>query len=96
MVGGNIPSANALAEMEARAREETKQERDELRSPERVLRKSKNADKGKKKGKGKELVEEFSYSLDPQVHLRINYDKFGVLLRNEVSSLLREKSELIT
>ncbi|KAK4684578.1 DNA-directed RNA polymerase III subunit RPC3, partial [Tremellales sp. Uapishka_1] len=78
--GEAMPSAQNLVRMETKAISEVDEERETLRSIERVLIKSKRTDKS---SKGKDKAE-FSYSLNPTISLRINYDKFGVLIRNQL------------
>jgi DNA-directed RNA polymerase III subunit RPC3 len=73
-------SANQLAEVEAESNYEVLMERDEQRNLHRILEKT---EKRRKKKKGKD-VEEFDYHLKPNIHLRVNFDRFGVLMRDEL------------
>lgn len=65
----------------AQAKWEIEQERQEMRETAKVLVQGEKLSK-KKKGKGKE--DEHVYSLHPDVHLRLNYDRYNVLIRNEI------------
>jgi len=56
-------------------------ERNDMRSIDRVLQKT---EKLVKKKRGKVVPEEYDYSLRPKIHLRVNYDRYGVLIRDEL------------
>ncbi|RSH81385.1 RNA polymerase III subunit C82 [Saitozyma podzolica] len=76
--GFTMPSAQSLADLQAKSAYEIETEREELRSLGRVLIKT------PKVGKKKKAKEEFDYSLKPDVALRINNDRYGVLIRDEL------------
>lgn len=78
--GQFLLSPNDLANIQSQSEYEVVQERNELRHIDRILVKNEKRGK-KKKGKG---VEEYEYSLKPNVHLRVNYDRYGVLMRDEL------------
>ena len=79
--GRVMPTAPEMVNIQAQAMHETREERDNLRSTRQVL--NRTAKVGKKKNK-KSDTEEFDYSLTQDVALRINHDRYGVLLRDEM------------
>ncbi|WRT68209.1 uncharacterized protein IL334_005184 [Kwoniella shivajii] len=76
-------SANDLDNCMKQAQHEIGEERADLQDIRRILIERPKIDKDKKKRKGK-LNEEFDYDLKKDVHLRINYDRYGLLIRNEL------------
>ncbi len=77
-----MPSANQLTEMESKAKDEVTQERDDLRKSSRILIETKKA--SSKKSRKLLDDDEKDYSLRPDVLLRVNYDKYSVLIRNQL------------
>lgn len=75
-----MPTAVQLADMESRALTDIKKEQEELRNVNQILIATKKA--GHKKSKKDE--DEVDYSLRSDVYLRVNYDKFSVLIRNRL------------
>ncbi|WVQ68259.1 uncharacterized protein L199_006466 [Kwoniella botswanensis] len=89
--GTAMLSANDLDHCEKNAQYEIIQERESLQDIRRVLieRPKIDKDKSKKRGKNKAAfggggADEFDYSLQQDVHLRINHDRYGILIRNEL------------
>ncbi|OCF57449.1 DNA-directed RNA polymerase III subunit RPC3 [Kwoniella mangroviensis CBS 10435] len=89
--GTAMLSANDLDHCEKNAQYEIIQERESLQDIRRVLieRPKIDKDKSKKRGKNKAAfggggLDEFDYSLQQDVHLRINHDRYGILIRNEL------------
>jgi DNA-directed RNA polymerase III subunit RPC3 len=72
-------SANELDNHQAQAQHETEEERQRWRDTQHVLVKTERA--GSKKNRG---PVEYDYSLKPDIPLRINYDRFNVLIRDEL------------
>lgn len=68
---------NALAQ----AKHETLEERKKWRDIETVLVKSERQASKKKKIKG---TEEFDFSLNPNIALRVNYERYNILIRDEL------------
>ncbi|WWD02387.1 hypothetical protein V865_000426 [Kwoniella europaea PYCC6329] len=89
--GTAMLSANDLDHCEKNAQYEIIQERESHQDIRRVLieRPKIDKDKSKKRGKNKAAfggggTDEFDYSLQQDVHLRINHDRYGILIRNEL------------
>ncbi|KAK6910670.1 hypothetical protein I203_104702 [Kwoniella mangroviensis CBS 8507] len=89
--GTAMLSANDLDHCEKNAQYEIIQERESLQDIRRVLieRPKIDKDKSKKRGKNKAAfggggLDEFDYSLQQDVYLRINHDRYGILIRNEL------------
>ncbi|OCF75996.1 DNA-directed RNA polymerase III subunit RPC3 [Kwoniella mangroviensis CBS 8886] len=89
--GTAMLSANDLDHCEKNAQYEIIQESESLQDIRRVLieRPKIDKDKSKKRGKNKAAfggggLDEFDYSLQQDVHLRINHDRYGILIRNEL------------
>lgn len=74
-------SAVEIANLRDEANWEVQQEREALRSMEKALKKSER--QGKKK-KTKDGDDGFDYSIRPEANLRVNYDRYGVLIRDEL------------
>ncbi|WVR07357.1 hypothetical protein IAU60_004398 [Kwoniella sp. DSM 27419] len=81
--GTAMLSAQDLENCQLRAAHEVREEQDELQDIRRILIERAKVDKDKKKRKGK-VVEEFDYELKNDIHLRVNYDRYGILIRNEL------------
>lgn len=77
--GTKLHSANVLAELRHQAASEVDEERKEFRNPSKALREV----RGKQKDKAKEN-EDAHWDVDDSVSLRVNYDKYNVLIRNEM------------
>ncbi|WVW85834.1 hypothetical protein I302_107872 [Kwoniella bestiolae CBS 10118] len=88
--GTSMLTPNDIEHCEKNAQYEIIQERENLQDIRRVLieRPRIDKDKSKKRGKGRQFGggggEEFEYSLKQDIHLRINYDRYGIMIRNEL------------
>ncbi|WVQ99827.1 hypothetical protein IAU59_006970 [Kwoniella sp. CBS 9459] len=84
--GTAMLSAQELENCQLKAAHEVREEREELQDIRRVLVERAKVDKDKKKRKGKTAAaaEEFDYELKTDIHLRVNYDRYGILIRNEL------------
>lgn len=85
--GTKLHSVNVLAELRRTAAHEIDEERKQFRDPASALRQVTN--KVGKKGsssalKSKEKVDDSDFEVHDHIPLRVNYDKFNVLIRNEM------------
>ncbi|WWC71761.1 uncharacterized protein I206_105720 [Kwoniella pini CBS 10737] len=91
--GTAMLSAVDIENCEAKAKHEIREEKEDLQDIRRILIERPKLDKdlnNKKKKRSKvnmilgNVEEEFDYELQQNIHLRINYDRFGILIRNEL------------
>ncbi|WWC63066.1 uncharacterized protein I303_105665 [Kwoniella dejecticola CBS 10117] len=94
--GTSMLSALDIENCEAKAKHEIREEKESLQDIRRILverpkiDKDLNNKKAKKRSKVNTILgngtggEEFDYELKQDIHLRINYDRFGILIRNEL------------
>jgi len=80
---GTLLTATQLGDCQLLAEEDVKSARDDLRSHKRIIIRTEKAS-GKKKGKARKGEEEFEFSLKTDCHIRLSYDRFGLLLRDEL------------
>ncbi|KAL1407341.1 RNA polymerase III subunit C82 [Vanrija albida] len=85
--GTKLHSVNVLAELRRTAAHEIDEERKQFRDPSRALRQVTN--KVGKKGsssalKTKDKVDDLDFEVHDHIPVRVNYDKFNVLIRNEL------------
>ncbi|KAK8854944.1 hypothetical protein IAR55_003683 [Kwoniella newhampshirensis] len=81
--GSALLSPQDQSNLNDEAQFEVRQEREGHRDIHRVLIQKAKVEKEKKRRKGK-AVEEFDYELKSDIPLRVNYDRYGVLIRNEL------------
>ncbi|WWC90893.1 uncharacterized protein L201_005830 [Kwoniella dendrophila CBS 6074] len=90
--GTAMLSANDLENCEKKAQYEIREERESLQDIRRILVERPKIDKDKKKSRSKNVLKNnnnnnedlFDYELKDDIHLSINYDRYGILIRNEL------------
>ncbi|GMK58430.1 hypothetical protein CspeluHIS016_0504620 [Cutaneotrichosporon spelunceum] len=78
--GTKLHTASVLAEMRQKAASEIDDERKEYRNPSKALKEV----KGKKRERERNQPEDDMWDVVDDVPLRVNYDKYNVLIRNEM------------
>ncbi|WVO22875.1 uncharacterized protein IAS62_004218 [Cryptococcus decagattii] len=82
--GSALLSANDINNCHLEAAHDVRTANESLRAITRVLITKPKVDKSAKRRKTGKAVEESDYELKHDVHLRLNYDRYGVLMRNDL------------
>ncbi|WVQ74734.1 hypothetical protein IAR50_004338 [Cryptococcus sp. DSM 104548] len=82
--GTSLLSANDLENCRLEATHDVRVEAASLRAASNILIQKTKVDPKKKRKPSGKTAEDFDYSLKENVHLRVNYDRYGVFIRNEL------------
>lgn len=82
--GSALLSANDITNCRLEAAHDVRTVNESLRAITRVLITKPKVDKNAKRRKTGKAIEESDYELKQDVHLRLNYDRYGVLMRNDL------------